>query len=108
MFRPAACVAFSFRSFPFAVAALATVLAFAAPPAAAQWTDDPAANTPIAVKPGQQVQPKVVALAGGGTYVSWFDNDPDGSPAGGYDVYLQRLDANGNRLWAEGGRRRCR
>ncbi len=103
MFRPAACVAFSFRSFPFAVAALATVLAFAAPPAAAQWTDDPAANTPIAVKPGQQVQPKVVALAGGGTYVSWFDNDPDGSPAGGYDVYLQRLDANGNRLWAEGG-----
>jgi len=103
MSRSAPSVPVPSRSIPAAVAGVLAVLALAAPPAAAQWTSDPAANTPIAVKPDQQTQPKVVALAGGGTYVSWFDADADGSPAYGYDVFLQRLDAAGNRLWAEDG-----
>jgi hypothetical protein len=40
----------------------------------------------------------MVPTADGGCYVSWFD---DGN--GGYDVYLQRLDARGNELWPHNG-----
>ena len=49
---------------------------------------------------GEQVLPKVVVNADNGeSYISWF------SEFGGYqyDVYMQRLDANGNKLWAEDG-----
>lgn len=60
-----------------------------------QWTE---ANLPIADRSGEQVQPKLVATPDGGFYVSWFDNN-----AGGYDVYLQRLDAGGNEQWPHNG-----
>jgi hypothetical protein len=60
-------------------------------PAFAQWSSDPAVNLPIADRGGEQVQPKIVPTADGGFYISWFDNS-----SGGYDVYLQRLDAFGN------------
>ncbi|MBP1612547.1 MAG: hypothetical protein H6Q01_1210 [Acidobacteria bacterium] len=83
-------------------AALACLVFFAvavvAPPALAQWSSDPAVNSPIAVKSGDQVQPKVRPIPGGGWYVSWFDDE-----TGGYDVYLQRLDVNGVAQWAAGG-----
>lgn len=52
-------------------------------------------NLGVAVKPGAQVQPKIRPTSDGGCYISWFDNDPNGHPPGGYDVYLQRLDAQG-------------
>lgn len=81
----------------------AVVAALFGTPVMAQWTSDPAANLPLAVKPDSQVQPKVVTRADGGAYASWFDSDASGSPAFGYDVYLQRLDALGNKQWAEGG-----
>ena len=61
----------------------------------AQWSSDPMMNLGIAVKPGEQVQPKIRPTADGGCYISWFDNDPNGMPPFGYDVDLQRLDANG-------------
>ena len=89
MSRPRAAVVFSL-----VLLAVASV----APPAVAQWSGDPTANTPIAVKTGDQVQPKVRPIPGGGWYVSWFDDE-----TGGYDVYLQRLDANGVAQWAAGG-----
>jgi hypothetical protein len=60
-------------------------------PAFAQWSSDPAVNLSIADRSGEQVQPKIVPTADGGFYISWFDNS-----TGGYDVYLQRLDAAGN------------
>ncbi|MHC4947101.1 MAG: hypothetical protein ACYTG1_02410 [Planctomycetota bacterium] len=72
----------------------AIALAIAAP-APGQWTDQ---NLPIADGAGEQVQPKIVPTADGGAYVSWFDNG-----TGGYDVYLQRLDADGNEQWAHNG-----
>ncbi|MCP3960799.1 MAG: hypothetical protein GY719_23390 [bacterium] len=77
------------------VALLSTVLGSAAH---GQWSDDPAANLVIADRTGEQVQAKVVPTADGGCYVSWFDN-----ATGGYDVYLQRLDAAGNEQWAHNG-----
>jgi len=64
----------------------------------AQWSTDPSNNLVIADGDNEQVQPKIVATADGGFYVSWFDNSE-----GGYDVRLQRLDALGNELWPHNG-----
>ncbi|MDZ4831368.1 MAG: dockerin type I repeat-containing protein [Phycisphaerae bacterium] len=78
---------------------VATVVAVVvASPAFAQWSTDPAVNTPICTAAGDSVQPKIVSAPDGGTYVSWFDNR-----VGGYDVYLQRLDADGNAVWPLNG-----
>ena len=68
-----------------------------------QWSSDPSASLEIAGDPHAQVQPKIVGTSDGGSFVSWFDNDPAGSPAGGFDVRLQRLDAEGRALWPIGG-----
>jgi len=66
--------------------------------ALAQWSPDPSANLAIADRSGEQVQPKIRATSDGGCYVSWFDN-----ATGGYDVYLQRLDPQGNEIWPHNG-----
>ncbi len=60
-------------------------------------------NLGVAVKPNDQVQPKIRPTPDGGCYISWFDNDPTGHPPFGYDVYMQRLDTAGVAKWAEGG-----
>ncbi|HEX5123704.1 MAG TPA: hypothetical protein VFV97_10705 [Rhodanobacteraceae bacterium] len=64
----------------------------------AQWSSDPANNLVIADRDNEQVQPKMVPTGDGGFYISWFDN-----ATGGYDVYLQRIDAGGNELWPHNG-----
>lgn len=69
-----------------------------APSALADWSSNPVTNTPVATVAGDQIQPKVVPGPDGGSYVSWFDNR-----VGGYDVYLQRFDRDGNPLWTENG-----
>ena len=68
------------------------------PAAIGAWSPDPAVNLAIADRTGEQTQPKVRATADGGCYISWFDNS-----TGGYDVYLQRIDAAGNEQWAHNG-----
>lgn len=60
-------------------------------------------NLGVAVKRNEQVQPKIRATPDGGCYISWFDNEPRGNPRFGYDVFLQRLDANGVPQWAAVG-----
>ena len=67
-------------------------------PALAQWPDLPEANLAICTENGEQVQAKIVTTPNGGSYVSWLD-----SRTGGYDVYMQHLDAEGISLWQEGG-----
>lgn len=67
-------------------------------PASAQWSTDPGANLVLSDRSGDQVQPKVATTDDGGAYVSWFDNAD-----GGFDVYLQRLDAGGVEQWAHNG-----
>ena len=69
----------------------------------AQWSSDPMVNLGVAVKASDQVQPKIRPTPDGGCYISWFDNDPNGNPPFGYDVFLQRLDAGGVPQWAAGG-----
>ena len=74
-----------------------------APFSLALWSSDPAANLGVAVKPGEQTQPKVVLSPTAGFYVSWFDNDPDGNPPEGDDVFLQLISSDGNLLWDAAG-----
>jgi hypothetical protein len=66
--------------------------------ARAQWPNNPATNLSIADKPGAQVLPKIASTSDGGTYVTWFDQ-----ASGNFDVYLQRLDAQGYELWPHNG-----
>jgi len=81
----------------------ASLLLALALPAHAQWSADPAQNLLAVDRAGEQTQPKLAATADGGFYLSWFDNDPAGAPAFGYDVYLQRFDAAGVEQWAHNG-----
>jgi hypothetical protein len=72
-------------------------------PVSAQWSKSPGTTLSLADGAWEQVQAKVVRAPDGGAYVSWFDSDPSGTPAFGYDVRLQRLDPSGNEVWAQGG-----
>ncbi len=63
----------------------------------AQWSDDSTIHLVVADGPGEQVQPKIVPTDDGGCYISWFTSNA------GYDVRLQRLDADGNEMWAHNG-----
>jgi hypothetical protein len=75
-----------------------SALVLLAADARGQWSSNAAQNLAIADRTADQVQPKVRSTSDGGCYVSWFDN-----AAGGYDVYLQRLDPQGYEQWAHNG-----
>ena len=64
----------------------------------AQWSSDPAVNLQVCDVNGDQALPKVASTSDGGCYIAWFDNRN-----GSYAVYLQRLDALGDKLWAPDG-----
>jgi hypothetical protein len=64
--------------------------------AAAQWSSDATANLSLGDGPGSQVQPKVVASAGQGNWVSWFGGT-------GFDVRVQRQDGAGVEQFAHNG-----
>ncbi len=69
-----------------------------------QWSTDPQKNTVIADVPGAaQVQPQIAPTADGHWWVSWFSLNPQSAPPRGYDVYLQRLDADGREQLAHQG-----
>lgn len=66
--------------------------------ASAQWPNSNTGALVVADRSNEQVQPKIATRRDGGCYISWFDN-----AAGGYDVYLQRLDRYGNEMWPHNG-----
>jgi hypothetical protein len=76
----------------------AMIMAISANIAFAQWPPYPDSNLVICDRSGEQTIPKIAASSDGGCYVSWYDHS-----SGNYDVYMQRLDGNGNIQWAEGG-----
>src|SRR5436190_13892987 len=76
---------------------LCLLWAFTAP-ASAQWSSNTAVNTNIANRGSDQNQPKVRATSDGGCYISWFDGIGTG-----WDVRVQRLDAQGQEQWPHGG-----
>ena len=64
----------------------------------AQWSEDPSQNLGVGVTTGEQVLPKIVKTSDGGCFISWFDNR-----SGSYCMYMQRLNALGESLWASNG-----
>lgn len=64
----------------------------------AQWSTNPAMNNVICNLSGEQAIPKIATCPNGDTYIGYFSNE-----AGNYNVRLQRLDAQGNILWAPNG-----
>ncbi len=61
----------------------------------ANWIDG---GIPIANLPGQQNRPALLSDGLGGVFVIWFENGTLQR-----DIFAQRVDQDGNRLWAEGG-----
>lgn len=67
----------------------------AAPPAVAEW---PPGGMAICSALGTQRNPEVIADGAGGAIVAWEDQR-----AGDWDIYIQRVDHDGNALWQEDG-----
>jgi hypothetical protein len=64
----------------------------------AQWSANPATNLMICDLTGEQALPKIAMTSDGGCYISWFD-----TRSGAYQVYLQRLDQLGYKMWNPNG-----
>ncbi|HEY6626005.1 MAG TPA: hypothetical protein VIZ21_03545, partial [Ignavibacteriaceae bacterium] len=64
----------------------------------AQWSTDPNINLMICDVAGEQALAKISMTSDGGSYISWFD-----TRSGAYNVYLQRLDPLGYKMWAPDG-----
>ena len=65
-----------------------------------QWSNNPSLNTKIIDTVGMQVLPKVAVNTNGESYISWFSQ---ADTLSNFDIYLQRLDADGNKLWNDDG-----
>ncbi len=66
-----------------------------------QWSNDPMVNTLIAgTDIGGQALPKIAYTNDGSYYISSF---VEVGPPVWYNVYLHKLDANGNKLWNDDG-----
>ena len=61
-----------------------------------RWT---IGGVPISVANGDQINAKIVSDGSGGAIITWQD-----SRVKYYDIYAQRVDAEGNRLWAVDGK----
>ncbi len=64
----------------------------------AQWSTDADNNLSVADDAADETLPRIARTSDGGVYVAYL-----GNPGGGYNVYLQRLDAQGNEQWVHGG-----
>jgi hypothetical protein len=63
-----------------------------------QWISDPNVNLQVCDQTNDQVLPKISNTSDGGCYIAWFD-----TRAGGYRVYIQRLNAQGVKQFAADG-----
>lgn len=66
--------------------------------AQAQWTNDPSANTPVVVKPGDQTVVKAAMAHDGASWTGWYDFAP-----AGVELRVQRLGADGVPTFAPEG-----
>lgn len=62
------------------------------------WTDQ---GAPVVIAPAHQTQSRVYPDGQGGAYFVWEDERFGGHPE--VDIWAQRLNANGQRLWGETG-----
>ena len=63
-----------------------------------QWSTNPSLNLMVCDTTGEQALSKIASTSDGGCYISWFD-----TRSGNYEVYLQRLDQNGFKMWGNNG-----
>jgi hypothetical protein len=80
----------------FIIVAALLVTVSIADPAHAGWSRDPAVNTAITTQAGADTNPAITDDGAGGAIIAWM------GPA--YDIYVQRIDANGNLLWGANGK----
>lgn len=67
----------------------------------AQWVSDPTVNTVVCSTVNQQLLDSHIASDGsGGALIVWSDRNVETND---YEIYVQRISSNGNRLWAENG-----
>ncbi|TVQ16906.1 MAG: T9SS C-terminal target domain-containing protein [Bacteroidetes bacterium] len=74
------------------------MMAFAAMVSFSQWSDDPSENVKVVSLTNEQALSKTVVGPTGDYYIGFFSQE-----GGNYNVRLQRLDSQGNRLWADEG-----
>lgn len=65
----------------------------------AQWIGDTTQNNPVCTFTGSQQDMQMVSDNAGGTILTWTDTRNGATK----DIYAQRIDANGNKLWAVDG-----
>ncbi|NOX86745.1 MAG: T9SS type A sorting domain-containing protein [Chlorobi bacterium] len=65
----------------------------------AQWADNPYENTMVNDSTGLQAVPMVVTNSSGESYISWYS----ATEGFRFDVFLQKFDKNGLKLWDKGG-----
>jgi hypothetical protein len=71
-------------------------------PATAAWPTDPAVNVPLCTVGSHQVDPTIVSDGAGGAIVAWADHR-----SGDYDIYAQRIAADGTVRWTTNGVALC-
>ncbi|KPL18258.1 MAG: hypothetical protein AMJ92_08750 [candidate division Zixibacteria bacterium SM23_81] len=72
-------------------------------PATAWWPTDPDTNLPISTAANPQMRPQLIGDGSGGAIITWQDHR-SGSD---YDIYAQRVNANGDTLWPADGLAIC-
>jgi hypothetical protein len=82
----------------FAARALAGALLLACGQAQAQWTDNPADNTPVVVRAGNQTVVKTAVAPDGSSWTGWFDFGQSN-----VQMRVQRLNADGSPTFGPGG-----
>jgi hypothetical protein len=96
----------SARCFKTLFIAAAFILSFAmTTPVYAAWSNDPTVNTPVSAATGYQEDQRSATDGSGGTIIVWnnyHNNDPALGTSYG-DIYVQRIDTNGNAMWGAGG-----
>ena len=60
-----------------------------------QWSID---GIPVCPLVGSQIDPQICSDKAGGAIITWSD-----LRSGNWDIYAQRIDLNGNRMWDENG-----
>lgn len=82
--------------------AISIVLLVLPTSAVAEWSHDPLVNNLVCGEAGTQRYPQMVEDGVGGIFVCWRDETADN-----HKLYAQRIDADGNRLWAATGVEVC-
>ena len=86
------------RSFLLIAVAVFLIINICVANAHAVWSTDPTVNNAISTAAGSQNSPTIVTDNSGGAIITWTDQRN-----GDYDIYAQRVDANGNVLWTADG-----